>query len=128
MSDLSNNEEVKDFIKTISEITKGGLQPKDSFRRSIKSEDLKIKAMYGRGEEFGVNKVQVVFFGNMELKPEDDDFALTSPSYYVYPEIPDNEYEPYLYASYRSTYHQQGIKNVRVGFYPKKRTKAAKEI
>jgi hypothetical protein len=102
-----------------------------NFRRKIVSPELQIAGAYGIGDEFGINKVQSIMFGNMELKPSSDGtyFELSSPVQFNYPEPLTGDYTLYLFATYRSYgIHQQGINNCRIGFYPLKFYSSAKEI
>lgn len=128
MFDVKDNPEVQDFVKKINEISNSVLQPKQNFRRPIKEDNLKIAAAYGRGDSFGMNKVQAIYFGNITLNKQDDNFVITSPKSFTYPEVPSEEYEPYMFVTYRTGMNQQGIKNARFGFYPKKYYPAIKEI
>jgi hypothetical protein len=127
--DISSEPEVADFIETVKKQTKDNiLQPKQNYKRNIKDKELKLLAAYGRGKEFGEDKVQIICFGNITLeKNEDGQFEIKSPKYFVYPESPDDGYEPYIYVTYRTGMNQQGIKNARFGFYPEKYYRAAKE-
>jgi len=126
--DVKDNPEVQDFVKKINEISNGILQPKQNFRRSIKENDLKISAAYGRGNDFGIDKVQAIYFGNITLNKQENNFTITSPKSFIYPEVPSGEYEPYMYVTFRTGMNQQGIKNARFGFYPKKYYSSIKEI
>jgi len=132
--DLIDNDEVKSFITDVKNKldleNQTELKNKESYKRKIKSDDLKKLAVYGRGENFGENKVQAVFFNNLELKPNESNeyFSLVSSTYFIYNETPTEEYEPYLAVTYRKGRNQQNIKNARFGFYPEKYVKNFKEI
>lgn len=134
INNLLNNDEVKSFINDVKNKlnleNQTELKEKESYKRKIKSDDLKKIATYGIDKEFGINKVEAVFFGNLELKPSEDNkyFILYSPIYFVYDETPTGEYEPYLAVTYRKGRNQQNIKNARFGFYPEKYVKNFKEI
>ena len=116
--------EVKEFVEDIRKKRPNGLEKGDNFSRLI-SPDLQIKAAYGIGNDFGENKVQVIFFGNISLKEEElkdgtKAFRLSSPTYFVYPEQLPDDYEIMISVTYRNNRNQQDIKNARFGFYPKK--------
>ena len=75
-------------------------------------------------------KGKVICFGNISLEKNKDNenFEIKSPKIFIYPSIPSQEYEPYIYVTYRTGMNQQGIKNARFGFYPEKYYRSAKEI
>jgi len=129
--DISSNPEVKAFVEDIRKNTQDGiLQPRQNYKRKIQNDELKVLACYGRGEEFGKNKVQIICFGNISLEKNKDNenFQIKSPKTFIYPSVPSQEYEPYMYVTYRTGMNQQNIKNARFGFYPKKYYLSAKEI
>ena len=116
--------EIKKFVEDIREKRPNGLEKKDNFSRTI-SPGLQIKAAYGIGNDFGENKVQVIFFGKITLEEEVLEngtkvFKLSSPTYFVYPTPLPDDYEIIISVTYRNNRNQQGIKNARFGFYPKK--------
>jgi hypothetical protein len=115
--------EIKKFVEDIREKRPNGLQTGDNFSRTI-SPELQIDAAYGVGNEFGEDKVQAIFFGNItleeELKNGTKAFKLSSPTYFIYPEQLPDDYEIVISVTYRNNRNQQGIKNARFGFYPKK--------
>ena len=66
-----------------------------------------------------------MFFGNLTLEPEQLDnektvFRLSSPAHFVFPTPLSKEYEVMITATFRNKMNQQGVKNARFGFYPKK--------
>jgi hypothetical protein len=129
--DISNNPEVKAFVEDVRKNTKDGiLQPRQNYKRRIQSDELKTLACYGRGNEFGINRVQVICFGNISLEKNQDtgNFEIKSPKIFIYPSLPSEDYEPYMYVTYRTGMNQQNIKNARFGFYPEKYYRAAREI
>jgi len=116
--------EIQQFVNDVKKIRPNGLENKDNISKLI-SQPLQIEAAYGIGNEFGPNKVQAVFFGPLTLKSEqldngEDVFRLSSPNYFVFPKRLDGEYEVMITATFRNNMKQQGIKNARFGFYPKK--------
>jgi hypothetical protein len=128
--DISNDPEVKDFVETVRNLTQDSiLQPRQNYKRKINGGELKLLSTYGRGKEFGADKVEIICFGNISLEKNDKgNFKIKSPKQFTYPNPPLNEYEPYIYVTYRTGMNQQGIKNARFGFYPEKYYRAAKEI
>mgnify|MGYP003349651029 CR=1 FL=1 len=102
-----------------------------SYKREIKSLELQIAGAYGVGDKFGLDKVQSIMFGNIELKQTSNEeyFELSASIQFNYPEPLTGDYALYIYATYRGYgLNQQGIKNCRVGFYPKKYYPNAKDI
>jgi|694.fasta_scaffold47286_2 hypothetical protein len=128
---LESNPEVKDFVQAVKDVSGGSLQSKMNFKRKVTSSELQLEGAYGVGDKFGIDKVQSIMFGNIELKPSSDGtyFELSSPVQFDYPQPLNGDYTLYIFATYRSYgLNQQGIKNARFGFYPEKYYKAAKEI
>jgi hypothetical protein len=116
--------EIQEFVKDVKALRPDGLVSKDNISRLI-SPKLQMEAAYGIGNEFGPSKVQAVFFGNLTLEPEQLDnektiFRLSSPAHFVFPTPLSKEYEVMITATFRNKMNQQGIKNARFGFYPKK--------
>ena len=125
---IKDDPEVQDFVKKVNELSNGVLQSKQNYKRSIKSDELKLLAAYGRGSNFGPDKVHSIYFGNITLDKKANTFVLNSPVQFVYPEVPSGDYEPYMYVTFRTGMNQQNIKNARFGFYPKKYYSSAQEI
>ena len=116
--------EIQEFVKDVKALRPDGLVSKDNISRII-SPKLQMEAAYGIGNEFGPSKVQAVFFGNLTLEPEQLDnektiFRLSSPAHFVFPTPLSKEYEVMITATFRNKMNQQGVKNARFGFYPKK--------
>jgi hypothetical protein len=125
---IKDDPEVQDFVKKVNELSNGVLQSKQNYKRPIKNDELKLLAAYGRGSDFGPDKVYLICFGNITLSKESDTFTITSPVQFIYPEVPSDDYEPYMYVTFRTGMNQQNIKNARFGFYPKKYYPSAQEI
>jgi hypothetical protein len=128
---LESDPEIKDFVQAVKDVSGGSLQSKMNFKRKVTSPELQLAGAYGVGDKFGIDKVQSIMFGNMELKPSSDGtyFELSSPVQFNYPEPLTGDYTLYLFATYRSYgIHQQGINHCRIGFYPLKFYSSAKEI
>jgi hypothetical protein len=128
MSKLSDNDEVKSFVEAVKKESGGELKNKQNYKRPIKSDSLKLIAAYGIGSDFGVDKVEMICFGNITLTDKGDYFIIESPEQFTYPEQLTGGFEPYMYVTFRNNMSQQGVKNVRFGFYPKKWYPAAKDI
>jgi len=128
---LESDPEVKDFVQAVKDASGGSLQSKMNFKREVKSSKLQLEGAYGIGDKFGIDKVQSIMFGNMELKPSSDStyFELSSPVQFDYPKPLTGDYTLYIFATYRSYgIHQQDINNCRIGFYPLKFYSSAKSI
>ena len=130
--DISNNPKIKDFVETIRNISGGVLKSKENYKRAIVDKKspttdnvLALDVCYGRGDTFGENKVQAIFFGNIKFEPKESVFKMISNTYFVHPEIPSGGFEPYIYVTYRTGMNQQNIKNARFGIYPEKYYRAA---
>jgi hypothetical protein len=128
---LENNPEVKEFVNDVKQISGGTLQSGMSYKRKVESPELQLEGAYGVGDQFGIDKVQSIIFGNIELKPSPDGkyFEILGPVQFNYPQPLTGDYELYMFATYRGYgINQQGIKNCRIAFYPKKYYSAAKSI
>jgi hypothetical protein len=128
---LESNPEVKSFVAAVKKVSGGTLQSKMNFKRKVNSLDLQLEGAYGVGDSFGVDKVQSIMFGNIEIRPSRSGtyFTLYSPVQFEYPNPLTGDYALYLFATYRSYgINQQGINNCRVGFYPYKFYPTAKDI
>lgn len=90
----------------------------------VKDSDIILKAMYGNdygAPNYGINNVQVILQGDIQLaKSEDSDcYSLTANKTLTPPEIPtDEDYAPYLAASYAQDRDQGGIKHCRLRILP----------
>jgi hypothetical protein len=128
---LESDPEVQQFVQDVKDKTNGVLTSGNSFKREVKSEDLQLKGAYGIGDNFGIDKVQSIIYGNIKLTPSPDNafFELSGPIQFNYPELLTGDYKPYMYATYRGYgINQQGVKNARFGFYPKKYYPSARDI
>jgi hypothetical protein len=129
--DISEEDEVKNFVETVRSQTQDNiLQSRQNYKRKIKGKELQLLATYGRGKEFGEDKVQIICFGNISLEKKEGNsyFEIKSPEQFIYPDAPSDSYEPYIYVTYRTGMNQQNIKNARFGFYPEKYYRSSKEI
>lgn len=119
---LMDEPEIKAFIDAVREKTGGELQPKQSFKRDLKEDGIKLKAIYGLDAEqdsFGINKCQVLYQGPVKfVKQSDGTYLITSNHTVLFPEISGDGYSPILYVSYRRGRNSGGLKNCRFGIYP----------
>lgn len=119
ISVFTEHPEVKKFVEDVRNLTDGVLGPKTTFQRNINDDDLKLKSVYGHDKEFGLNKVQIVCQGNMNLVKIDDNlYTIKSSHDFVYPSIPPDLFKPKLLVTYRQGMNQQNVKNARFGIYP----------
>jgi hypothetical protein len=133
VASLLDYPDVSKFIKKVNKLTDGQMTPKTAYKSEIKDDELMIKAVYGKDESFGLNKVQLVVVGAMTLvKVSNTLYEIKAESnkqiVWTYPEIPPNKYKPILGVSYRKSVNQQGVKDARFGIYPTQLFNYAKMI
>lgn len=133
VASLLNYQDVSNFIKKVNKLTDGQMTPKTAYKSEIKDDELMIKAVYGKDESFGLNKVQLVVVGAMTLvKVSNTLYEIKAESnkqiVWTYPEIPPDKYKPILGVSYRKSVNQQGVKDARFGIYPTQLFNYAKMI
>jgi hypothetical protein len=114
--------EVKSFVEDVRDSTNDEGEITKPIAKEIVDESLKRLAVYGTLDaSFSVDAVQVYCVGNIKLVGNSDG-AYTiqgATDTFTYPEIPTGDNEPVLGATYRLGRNQAGIKNVRMGIYPK---------
>ena len=119
---LMEEPEIKAFIEDVSKLTDGSLEPKQSFKRALKGEAIKLKAIYGLNqstENFNIDNCQVVYQGPVKfVKQSDNSYLVESNHTLLNPELPTGGYEPILYVSYRKGRNSAGLLNCRFGIYP----------
>jgi hypothetical protein len=120
--------EVIDFInavKTQPPVEKEG----KGYKKSV-SYELGYLAMFGIGENFSEDKVQIICLEPIKLEPTDKEniYELVSNKITYLDKTISEEYKPYLAARYASDRNQMGLPNTRFGFYPKKYVEKFKEI
>jgi hypothetical protein len=130
---LSDHPEVKSFVDAVKEKTGGELKPGESFRRKIKDNSIKLKAVYGLDQkvgDYGVNNCQVILQGPIDLKLDNTDNAYLVEANHkvINPNLPSGDYEPYMYVTFRSDRNNEGVKNARFGTYPEAYKRNALEI
>jgi hypothetical protein len=130
---LSDHPEVKSFVDAVKAKTGGELKPGESFRRKIKDNTIKLKAVYGLDQkvgDYGVNNCQVILQGPIDLKLDNTDNAYLVEANHkvINPNLPSGDYEPYMYVTFRSDRNNEGVKNARFGTYPEAYKRNALEI
>jgi len=130
---LSNYPEIKSFIEYVRTKTGGEFKPGDSFRRKIVDDNIKLKAVYGLDQKvgnYGINNCQVILQGPIELKLDETDnvYLVEANHKVINPNLPEGDYEPYMYVTYRSDRNNEGVKNARFGTYPEAYKRNAPEI
>jgi hypothetical protein len=133
VASLLDYADVSKFIKKVNKLTQGQMQPKTAYKSEISDEELMVKAVYGKDENFGLNKVQLVVVGAMTLvKVSNTLYEIKAQSnkqiVWTYPEVPPDKYKPILGVSYRKSVNQQGVKDARFGIYPTQLFNYAKMI
>ena len=128
IASLTTNPEVKKFVDDVKELTNNKLESKVAYQRNIENEQLQLEAIYGVGDKFGLNKVQILCQGQMNLVKEGDHYILESDHDFIYPTVPNDKYKPKLMVTYRRGMNQQGVKDARFGIYPSSFYTSAKSI
>lgn len=119
LRDLQNFQEVQQFISKVHQASGGQLEPKQAFYSNIEDDNIKIKAVYGAGENFGINKCNALVVGKMTLTKHKDGYQLEATQILNYPQIPQGDLQPILSANFRNDRTSQGIQKARLGVYPK---------
>jgi len=130
---LSDHPEVKSFVDAVKAKTGGELKSGESFRRKIKDDTIKLKAVYGLNQkvgDYGTNNCQVILQGPIELKLDESDnsYLVEANHKVINPNLPSGDYEPYMYVTFRSDRNNEGVKNARFGTYPEAYKRNALEI
>ena len=120
--DTSNYKEINDLIAK----TKAKLSTEDQLVGKvaipIENTDLERLAVYGTNEEhptFSESVIEAYAIGDLKLdKIGENEYKLTAPTLYTYPQIPEGINKPTLVATHRKDRNQAGIRNVRFGIYP----------
>ena len=128
---LTDYPEVKKFIEDVREISGGEIKSGQAFKRKIVNEEIALKAVYGLdfgSPKFGINNCQIVLQGGITLKDLDDGTYLLGAHHKILsPEMPTEEYTPYLYVR-KGDRNNAGIKSARFGVFPINYRPAAQEI
>jgi len=124
LSEFADHPEVKEFVASVKEELENPDQmvPGSGFKKAIESKDLIQKAVYGKefepGRNFGVDNVQALVQGPVEIKKSGNTYFLDSNHTVLNPAIPDAGYYPTMYATYRKNRNGFGISDIRFGIYP----------
>ena len=128
---LTDYPEVKKFIEDVREISGGEMTSGQAFKRKIVNKEIALKAVYGLkfgSPEYGIDNCQIVLQGGLVLKPLDDGTYLLDAYHKVLsPNVPTEEYTPYLYVR-KGDRNNQGIKSARFGVFPIGYRSTAQEI
>lgn len=120
---IANHPEVNDFVESIKKKYKNGLVPGTTLYRPLKSGNLKCHSVYGRdsGYPTGKNNVDLVLQGNVKLVYNYHECWHTiqgSTHTHLNGDIIEGNYEPCLYAVYKTDRSDKGIKNARITINP----------
>jgi hypothetical protein len=86
---------------------------------------------FKEGGPYGEQNVQALYQGPIEYEKTKEDgktFTITANHVINSPDIPQGDYTPYFYATFRRNRNQFGIKDVRFGVYSKVYNRSAKQI
>ena len=130
---INKYSEVREFIEAVRKRTGGELQPKTVFKRKLEKEEPKLKAVYGKDQQvgnYGIDNCQVLLQGSIELEldPEDNVYLVKANHKVQNPNVPEGDYEPYMYVTFRRERNNEGVKNARFGIYTKAYYSNAVEI
>jgi len=124
-------EEVKSFIEYIKDnIENNKFKPGQTFFKEITDKNLKNKIVYGKefgNTNFNENNVTCVIQGDLKFENlENESYNLSGNKMWLNGEIPSEEYEPVLFATYRSNRNDFGIKDSEILSVPKARVPSPK--
>ena len=116
--------EVKSFVEYVRDSTNDEGEITKPIVKEIVDESLKRLAVYSTLDaNFNVDAVQIYCVGNIKLVEIRRGLGIYriegSTDTFRYPEVPTGNNEPVLGATYRLGRNQAGVKNVRMGIYPK---------
>jgi len=132
-----NHPEVQDFVKAVKNQLQDPTQMVrgTAFTRPVEDPELIRKLVYGldfkEGGPYGEQNVQALYQGPIEYEKTKEDsktFTVTANHVINSPDIPQDDYTPYFYATFRRNRNQFGIKDVRFGVYSKAYNRSAKQI
>jgi hypothetical protein len=124
----SNHEDAINFANNVKKYLQdtygnSNIMVKGDELRSAKptSKDLAMKVVYGEGS--GVESVDAVYVcasENVKLEEvKPGTYKFVGGDWFVKEEVPSGGYEPYFYALHRKDRSNMGIKQCRMGIYPK---------
>ena len=116
--------DVQNFVKDVQNSVDANDEITKPITKKITDESLKQLAVYGTLDaSFSVDAVQVYCVGNITLEETRKGTGIYqikgSADTFTYPQVPTGNNEPVLGATYRLGRNQAGVKNVRMGIYPK---------
>lgn len=116
-----HSEEIMSFIEEVRTLYADGFLTCNSCSKRIRTNQIKFMSVYGVefGKAYSRQNVNVVIQGKMTLEKEQDYYIINAHHILINGDLIENEYEPIMYATYRSGRTQFGIKNARFGIYPK---------
>jgi hypothetical protein len=132
-----NHPEVLDFVKAVKNELQNPTQMvgRTAFTRPVENPELIRKLVYGlefkEGGPYGEQNVQAVYQGPIEYektKESPDVYIVTANHVINSPGIPEGDYAPYFFATFRRNRNQFGIKDIRFGVYSKIYNQSAKQI
>ena len=116
--------DVQNFVKDVQNSVNDQDEITKPITKEIADESLKQLAVYGTLDgNFSVDAVQIYCVGNITLVETGEGTGIYeikgSTDTFTYPRVPTGNNEPVLGATYRLGRNQAGVKNVRMGIYPK---------
>ena len=123
VSELKDYDEVLGFVNDVKSALQDPTQMErgSGFRRQVESEEIIVKSVYGvdftPGKDFGINNVTALVQGGLKLEKSGDIYNLTSRHTILNPDLPQEDYAPAFYATFRKNRNQFGIKDIRFGIY-----------
>jgi hypothetical protein len=130
ISYYKDDEEVKSFIEAVRQkITNNEFQPNQSFYKKIINENLKKKIVYGKdfSGKFGKNNVNCIIQGDIKFIPSKTNktnlYTLNGAKIWLNGQVPQEDYEPVLFATYRNYRNDFKIKNSEILSIPLARAK-----
>ena len=134
---IVNHPEVEDFIQAVKNQLQNPTEMErgSGFKRKINDPELMRKLVYGPEFNpegpYNEDNVQVLYQGTIQYKQMDGKpgvFLVGSNHTINNPNVPEGDYAPYFYATFRRNRNQFGIKDVRFGAYTAVFRPSAKEI
>lgn len=134
---IVNHPEVQDFIQAVKNSLQDPTQMVGGggFTRPIQDPELMRKLVYGpefnAEGPYGEDNVQVLYQGTIQYKadPQNPGAFLVGSNHTINnPNVPEGDYAPTFYATFRRNRNQFGIKDIRFGAYTRAFRPSAKEI
>jgi len=134
---IVNHPEVQDFVEAVKNSLQdpAQMEARTAFARPVKDPELIHKLVYGtefkEGGPYGEQNVQALYQGPIEYEKNSQDpktFTATANHVINNPDIPQGDYTPYFYVTFRRNMNQFKIKDSRFGVYSKAYYPSAKQI